>query len=82
MLEKLNEPVKVSVKFDFDRVFPVAFEWRQKTYTVEKVHLIHSERQGNDVIHYFSVTDSVNFFRLAFFTRDLSWRIEELYYDG
>lgn len=82
MLEKINEPVEVLVKFNRNQVVPTFFKWRNKTYRVDKISLIHKERQGGDKIYYFSVSDAVNFFRLAFFTRDLSWRLEELYYEG
>jgi hypothetical protein len=81
MFEKLNEPIEVLAQFKSDKVFPSFFKWRDKTYKVEKLNLVHEERSGNDKIYYFSVSDNANFFRLAFFTRDLSWRIEELYYD-
>ncbi len=64
------------------QVIPLFFKWRGKTYKIEKINLVHKERDGNDKIYYFSVSDNANYFRLAFFTRDLSWRIEELYYDG
>jgi len=82
MLEKLNDPIDVLVKFTGQRVVPEFFKWRGKTYRIEKLNLVHKERDGNDKIYYFSVSDEVNFFRLAFFTRDLSWRIEELFYEG
>lgn len=79
MLEKVNEPIDIIVKFGQNRVVPAFFRWRNKNYRIDKINLIHKERQGNDKIYYFSVSDKINFFRLAFFTRDLSWRLEELY---
>ena len=82
MLEKVNEPIEILVQFNKNKVMPSFFKWRDKTYRVEKINLVHKERDGNDKIYYFSVSDNANYFRLAFFTRDLSWRIEELYYDG
>jgi hypothetical protein len=82
MLEKLNEPIEALVQFNKNKVEPTYFRWRQKTYKVEKINLVHKERDGNDKIYYFSVSDNANYFRLAFFTRDLSWRIEELYYES
>jgi len=81
MLEKINEPINVLVKFG-PGVEPVFFKWRGKIYKIDKINMIHKERRGNDKIYYFSVSNNVNFFRLAFFTRDLSWRIEELFYEG
>jgi len=82
MLEKLNETIEVSVNFHRNKVVPTFFRWRGKTYRVDKVNMVHREGKGDDKIYYFSVSDKANFFRLAFFTRDLSWRIEELYFDG
>lgn len=77
---KMNEPIEVLVKFYKAQVFPSFFKWRNKTYRVEKVNLVHHQKEGENKIYYFSVSDNANFFRLAFFTKDLSWKIEELYY--
>jgi hypothetical protein len=82
MFEKLDDPIEVLVKFKVNKVEPALFKWRNKTYKIEKINLVHKERDGNDKIYYFSVSDSINFFRLAFFTRDLSWRIQEIFYEG
>ena len=79
MHERINEPIEVLVKFNKHQVTPAFFKWRNKTYRIEKLNLVHKEKFGSDKIYYFSVSDSLNFFRLAFFTRDLSWKLEELY---
>ncbi len=82
MHEKIDEPIEVLVSFKTKKIIPSLFRWRGKDYRIEKVNMIHKERDGSDKIYYFSVSDKTNFFRLAYFTRDLSWRIEELYFDG
>ncbi len=82
MFEKINEPVEVLVKFNKTAVEPTFFKWRSKTYKIEKINLVHREGRGDGKVYYFSVSDNANFFRLAFFTGDLSWRLEELYYEG
>ncbi|MFA6106803.1 MAG: hypothetical protein WC745_03990 [Patescibacteria group bacterium] len=79
MHEKINEPVDVLVKFSQNQVLPTFFKWHGRTYKIDKLNLVHNEKSGDDKIYYFSVSDSLNFFRLAFFTRDLSWRLEEVY---
>lgn len=79
MHAQLNEPIEVLVKFHKTRVIPSFFKWRQRTYRVEKVNLVHHEKEGENQIYYFSVSDNANFFRLAFSTRDLSWKMKELY---
>lgn len=82
MLEKLDEKIDVIVSFKGNKVSPSFFKWQGKTYKIEKINLVHKQRDGNDKIYYFSVSDNTNFFRLAFFTRDLSWRLQELFYEG
>jgi hypothetical protein len=82
MHAQLNEPIEVLVKFYKAQVVPSFFKWRKRTYRVEKVNLVHHENQGENKIYYFSVSDNANFFRLAFSTRDLSWRMKELYNEG
>ena len=79
MTTKVNESVEVLVKFNKNQVIPTFFKWREKTYRIEKLNLVHKEKLGADKVYYFSVSDTINFFRLAFFTRDLSWKIEEVY---
>lgn len=79
MTEKINEPVEVLVKFQKNIVFPAFFRWRNRTYRIEKVNLVHRERLGENKVYYFSVSNDISFFRLAFSTRDLSWRLEEMH---
>jgi hypothetical protein len=80
MLEKINEQIEVLAKFTQEKVSPLQFKWRSKIYRIEKLNLMHMEKKGADKIYFFSVSDEANSFRLSFSTRDLSWRIEELYY--
>lgn len=81
MYEKINEQIDVLAEFHNGKIVPNFFRWQNRTYKIEKINLIHSERQGSDKIYYFSVSNDINFFRLAFFTRDLTWQIQELYYE-
>ena len=82
MHEQINEPISILVHFGSNKVFPVFFEWRHKRYKIEKLNLVHKKRDGDGTVYYFNVTDKTNYFKLAFSTKDLGWRIEELYYEG
>lgn len=82
MYEKINESVEVLVRFSGKKVEPTFFRWRGKTYKIEKLNMVHREKRGEDKMYYFSVSDRVNFFRLAFSTLDMSWVLEELFYEG
>ena len=82
MLQRLNDAIDIIVKFTPGRVTPVRFLWQHRSYEIKRINLIHRSGAGIDTIVYFSVSDDVNNFRLAFRTRDFSWTIEELYYDS
>jgi len=82
MYEKINESIEVLVKFSGEKVMPTFFKWSPKTYKIEKLNLVHKKREGDNDIYYFSVSDEINFFRLAFSTRDMKWVLEELFYEG
>lgn len=82
MLEKVNEPIEVEVDFLSKRVWPRKLFWSGRVYELQRPTLIHSQRQGQEKIYYFSVSDGVNFFRLAFYTDNLQWRLEEIYNDS
>ena len=93
MQEVIDEPIEVLASFSplptcasqpvtkphvaGNRVMPLLFRWRGKKYQVEKLNLVHRERDGEDIIYYFNVSDAANYFKLAFSTRRLSWRLSE-----
>ncbi len=95
MHEFIDEPVEVLASFipiptcqpttggpprtAGNKVTPLIFRWRGKRYPVTKLNLIHRQRDGEDVIYYFNVSDSANYFKLAFSTKRLSWRLAEWY---
>ena len=82
MYQAINEPVEVLVTFCQRKVLPLFFKWRGQRYRVERVNLIHSQRDGAEKIYYFNVSDRANYFKLAFSTRHLSWELKELYTEG
>ena len=98
MHEVINEPIEVLASFSpvltcmrqpaskpciaGNKVMPLLFRWLGKKYQVEKLNLVHRERDGEDIIYYFNVSDNANYFKLAFSTRRMSWRLAEWYAEG
>ncbi len=82
MHELLNDPVDVEVSFKDNRVLPRSMRWNQKDYRIETVNLVHSAREGQKRIFYFSVSDLSNYFKLKLDPENLDWRLVELYSDG
>ncbi|MDO8559455.1 MAG: DUF6504 family protein [bacterium] len=95
MQEVIDEPIEVWASFSplptcasqpvtkprvaGNRVMPLLFRWRGKKYQVKKLNLVHRERDGEDIVYYFNVSDAANYFKLAFSTRRMSWRLSEWY---
>jgi hypothetical protein len=82
MNQELNDIVDVVVSFKANEVVPKFFKWRQKIYQVNKVHLVHTSREGQQLLYHFSVSDAVNYFQLTFNSFNLSWRLTGLYNQG
>ena len=79
MHENYNDPIDVVVDFVENRVRPLSFRWAGSSYTIEKVNLIHSTREGAKKVFFFSVSDQENAFKLRFDPESLKWHIMELY---
>lgn len=79
MHEHIDELIHTLVEFKGSKIKPRLFIWRGQQYTIDTVTMIHIQQQGHDTVYYFSVTDRSNFFKLAFYTRDLTWKLQELY---
>ncbi len=82
MHEYLNDPVDVTVDFIGNRVRPRAIRWDDRVYKMKKVNLIHPTNEEGKRVFYFSVSDSANFMKLRLDTKNLEWRLVELYTDG
>lgn len=79
MYETVNEKVSVLASFGPGGARPLAFEWNGRRYAIEKINLVHAVRDGRDLVYYFSVSDSVHYFKLKFNTVNLGWMLEEVF---
>jgi len=82
MHEMLNDPIDVTVAFKDNRVFPRTMRWNERDYKIETVNLVHTAREGQKRIFYFSVSDTTNYFKLKLDPEMREWRLVELYTDG
>lgn len=79
MYETVNEPIRVLASFGPAGAKPLAFEWNGRRYAIDKINLVHTARDGRDLVYYFSVSDAVHYFKLRFSTVDLEWVLEEVF---
>lgn len=77
--EILNDPVEVQVEFSGRRVRPTCVKWGTKQYPMERVNLVHSTREGETRVFYFSISDNTTFMKLRLDTQSLEWRLVEIY---
>ena len=82
MLIEVNEPVEVVAIFRKNKVLLAMIKWNNRIYKIKKVNMAHQIFEGNTRMHYFSVSDQINFFKLAFNTKSLKWTLEQVYHEG
>ena len=81
MLETINEIVEVVAVFKKNKALPAILKWNNKKYKIKRIDMVHQTFDGDTRVHYFSVSDNVNFFKLAFNTKNLKWILEQVYHD-
>ncbi len=80
MGEVIDESISVNLLFNHLKrsVAPTSLYWRGRRYTVTKVGLHHTTREGRTLLHIFSVTDGNTFFKLQLNTETLMWKLMEV----
>lgn len=78
-VEQVHEPVEVLVAFRQKRTEPMAFRWGGRLHQLQKTNLVHTQQNGREAIHYFSVSAEGASYRLAFYPRALRWMLEEVW---
>ncbi len=80
MIQKISEPISVSLAFDHlkNKVLPKWIVWKGRMYPVIKIGLHHTYREGRTLFHVFSVISKTLFFRLVLNTDNLHWNLEEI----
>ncbi|MFP4589034.1 MAG: hypothetical protein ACOCZX_04880 [Candidatus Bipolaricaulota bacterium] len=79
MYKDVHQSVKVGVRFTDDTVEPVWFFWKGRKYEVDQVNFYHRTFRGEAPLHYFSVSVSGRFYKLAFDGKKLRWELEKLW---
>ena len=82
MHEIINEPIDVLVSFQGTKVIHRRINWSGRSYEIERIHMVHTAREGTKRVFYFSVSDNEHAFKLRFDTDHLEWQLAEIYTDG
>jgi hypothetical protein len=80
MVTRLDLPVSVESFFDHHqrRFEPRRLFWSGKSFTLTKIGLHHTYRQGRTLYHVFSVATERAFFRLELNSESLNWSLREV----
>lgn len=74
-LNELNERIQVLAWFRNGKIMPRVFVWRDKKYKIKQITYNWQERQGREIISYFSVDTDADLYQISFNNTSLSWRI-------
>jgi hypothetical protein len=78
MPTNINKPIKVGAIFKGASIHPVWFIWEGRKYTIKEVNYTWGSTKGEAPIHYFSVSDECNSYKLSFDSKNMTWRIESI----
>ena len=80
MIMNIDELVSVSWYFDAKEKKSVLLRvvWSDRVYKVKKIGLYHTFKNGDTLIHVFSVLADNLFFRLEFNSFNLQWKLKEV----
>lgn len=78
MIEEINEPIQVVVKFDKGKLCPLCFFWRSRDYLIKKVEFVHFCHQGSAKLYFFSVVSQEANYQLVFNSQTFSWRLNKI----
>lgn len=82
MVEVIEEPVRVAAVFNGRRTEIRWLQWRGRDYRIRQVTDHWRAREGQALLHYFTVTDGAMLFELRFHAEQLAWELTRTYCEG
>ena len=80
MIQKISAPISVNSDYNHHtRQFqPVQVSWEGRDYSIIKIGLHHTYREGRTLYHIFSAASQNLFFKLSLNTDTLQWMLQEI----
>lgn len=73
-----SKPIKVGAVFKGSNIIPKWFIWEGRKYNVQSINYTWNDRQGEEKIIMFSVSDGINSYELAYNSSRMSWRLNKI----
>ncbi len=75
----LDESIEVLTFFQYGKILPRYFQWKKKGYKIRGINYYWHERNGHQMINYFSVnTSSGDIYQISFNNKTYIWKIEKI----
>ncbi|MBM3252617.1 MAG: hypothetical protein FJZ11_07575 [Candidatus Omnitrophica bacterium] len=74
----LNEIISVSVFFEKGKIIPQSFVWRKNLYQIKQITYFWQERQGSELVSFFSVDTGTDIYQLSFNNNSFGWRLDKI----
>ena len=75
---ELNEKIEALARFADGKVKPEIFIWKNREYRIKKITYSWQERQGLEIISYFSVDTDPNLYQISFNNTSFRWQIDKI----
>lgn len=77
-MEDLNTIIKVGAVFAGSTIVPKWFIWEGRKYNIKSVDYTWNDKQGQEKLFLFSVSDGANSYELAYNTVRLNWTLNKI----
>jgi hypothetical protein len=74
----LDEIISVYAFFDKGKIAPKHFIWKNNTHEIKQTTYFWQERQGKELISFFSVDTGSDIYQLSFNNTTFGWRLDKL----
>lgn len=81
-VEQINDPIQAFVLFKHGKVIPFSFSWNGKSYKVKGTNMIHTAKDGEATLYFFSVSSESGTYKLQFNTQTMIWSLDEVFFEG
>jgi len=73
--EQEADVIEVGVIFKQGKILPSWFVWKDRKYTIQEITYHWTDKHGDEVFHFFSVTDGANLYQIYLNNKFMHWRL-------
>jgi len=70
--------IKVGAVFKGSNIIPKWFAWEGRKYIIQSINYTWDDRQGQEKIVMFSVSDGTNSYELAYNSARMTWKLQKI----